>query len=85
MQSRAILLHDDASRDVFEGRVHRGEPLHGILDHQTAPLVHLEILESDCDLSACERMGTDSSISRLENSPSFDGTAGFAGQFRCSP
>lgn len=55
MQSRAVLLHDDASSDVLEGRVHRGEPLHGILDHQTAPLVHLEILESDCDLSACER------------------------------
>ena len=52
MQSRAVLLHDDASCDVLEGGVHRGEPLHGILDHQTAPLVHLKILESDCDLSA---------------------------------
>ena len=98
MQPRSIFLHDDASGDVLEGRVHSREPLNRVFDDQAAPLVHLLWRErlGTCTEDGEQREGAVASLGsdavwgwsagvRMRHVPSSGGIAGFAERSRCSP
>ena len=46
MEAGAILLHDVASNDVFEGLVELGQVVETVLHHVRSPLIDLRLLIS---------------------------------------